>query len=304
MRKNISAIASLFFVSLTFFACEKNVNVNVSSKYTTPLLVLNSVLRPDTAATVQVSKSTSALDGSTPTIVVDATVDLWEDGKFKMNCANNGNGFYIANYKPLVGHSYTIKAHENGMTDVDATTTIPTLTPISVVSIDTTTEDIMLQINDPIAANYYSFSLNAYDSFGYVLPITLYTDNAMLLNNAKTPAFSFSRHGNRKLHPIPNYVGDDLFNGQNNTYDLSFNTINAGHGGHGGFQPPPTSLPSGTYVLKVTNVSAEIYKYFDTVDGANSVNPFAEPTQIYTNVNNGLGIVGSLNYQSFTVLKK
>ncbi len=110
MRKNSSIIVILFFASLTFFACEKNVNVNVSSKYTTSLLVLNAVLRPDTAATVQVSKSTSALDGSSPSMVVDATVDLWEDGKFKMNCANNGNGFYTANYKPLVGHAYTFKA--------------------------------------------------------------------------------------------------------------------------------------------------------------------------------------------------
>jgi Domain of unknown function (DUF4249) len=100
-------VGIFLFAIGAFFSCTKNVNLNVDAKYTKPLIVLNSVLQPDSNATVQVSKSTSALDGSSPSIITDATVDLWEDGKFKMNCTNNGNGFYTAAYKPLVGHSYT-----------------------------------------------------------------------------------------------------------------------------------------------------------------------------------------------------
>ncbi len=288
----------------TFFSCTKNVNVNVNSKYTQPMLVLNSLLQPDSNAIVQVSKSTSALDGSTPTIVVDAAVELWEDGKFKTNCINAGNGFYTTTYKPLVSHTYTFKAHENGMTDVDGTTTIPSLSMISIISVDTTAEDVTIQINDPGGNEYYSFDLTTVDTFGYTNNLQLYTDNTMLLDNTSSPAFSFGRHGNRKLHRIPNYVSNQLFIGQSNQYVLSFNTDNGGHVGHGGFQPPPQPLPIGTYYLKVSNISAEIYKYFKTVDGSTNPNPFAEPTQIYSNVNNGLGIVGSRNNQTYFILKK
>jgi Domain of unknown function (DUF4249) len=171
-------------------------------------------------------------------------------------------------------------------------------------SIDTTTEDIFINLNDPSVANYYSFELDVVDSFGTSTTLQLYTDNTMLLDNTKSPIFSFGRHGNRKLHRIPNYISDQLFNGQNNQYQLSFNTISGGHGGYqGGFQPPPT-LPSGTYYLKISNVSAEIYNYFKTVNSASDPNPFAEPTQIFCNVNNGLGIVGSRNTQIFIVTKK
>jgi hypothetical protein len=278
--------------------------VNVGSKNTKPLLVLNSVLEPDTAAVVQVSKSVSAFDGSSPTVIVDAALSLWEDGKFLMNCTNNGNGFYSTNYKPLVGHSYTFKAHENGMTDVDATTSIPPLSEVSIVSVDTVAEDLTIQLNDPNGANYYSFELYSVDPFGTTTNIQLYTDNTALLDNSKSPAFSFGRHGNRKLHRIPNYIGDELFNGQSNQYVLSFNTDNGFHGGSHGGPSIPQPLPPGSYYLKVYNVSSEIYKYFKTVNGAADPNPFAEPTQIFSNVNNGLGVVGCINYQKLFVLKK
>ncbi|MFM2225857.1 MAG: hypothetical protein RJA07_2059 [Bacteroidota bacterium] len=306
MKKYFLKFSIVCCSSILLFSCQKNVNITVDAKYTKQLLVLNSVLQPDSNATIQVSKSVSAIGTDAPSVVTDATVDLWENGKFLMNCSHIGNGIYSANYKPLANHEYTFKAHETGMTDVDGSSSIPTNTPITITSIDSVNEDIVLQLNDPSDANYYTFELTAIDTTGYSTSILLYTDNSMLLDNSKSPVFSFGRHGNKKLHRIPNYISDQLFNGQSNSFVLSFNTNNNSHGGHGG-PPPPISnntLPSGTYVLKVTNVSSQIYKYFKTVDGALNPNPFAEPTQIFSNINNGLGVIGSRNSQIFTLLKK
>ncbi len=292
-------------------ACTKDVSLKVDDKYTQPMLVVNGALQPDSIIKINVSKSVSAFDyTATPSVLNNASVELWKDGAFYANCTNDGAGYYSVNEKPAFGHLYEFLVSESSIaTSVKVNAGLPSTVPVQMISVDTLAEEITIQINDPDTSNYYAFDLLAIDSFGYSSSLTLYTDNAELLDNAKSPIFSFSRHNNRKLHSLPTYISDNLFNGTSGQYVLSFNTEKGNGGGHGGPPPPPNGgsagLPNGTYILTVYSVSAPLYKYVKSIDGASNPNPFsAEPTQIYSNVQGGLGVLGAMNPQRFYIQKK
>lgn len=306
----INRVVLLGFCIATLGACTKDVSLKVDDKYTQPMLVVNGALQPDSIIKINVSKSVSAFDyNASPSVLSTASVELWKDGQFYANCANDGAGYYSVNEKPVYGHVYEFHVSESSIaTSAKVSAGLPSQVPMQIISVDTLAEEITFQISDPDTANYYAFNLLAIDSFGNSSSLTLYTDNTELLDNAKSPIFSFSRHNNRKLHRLPTYLSDNLFNGNTGQYVLSFNTEQGNGGGHGGPPPPNgggSGLPPGTYILTVYSVSAPLYKYVKSIDGASNPNPFAaEPTQIYSNVQNGLGVVGAINPQRFYIQKK
>lgn len=313
--KNIKRIKNLTCGSLSallLFSCTKDVSLKVDEKYTQPMLVVNGVLQVDSTIKVNISKSVSAFDPTaSPSVLTDAKVELWKDGNLYAQLKNDGNGYYSSTEKPTRGHLYSFHVTQSSFTEpATATSSIPDSVAIKIVAVDTTAEEITVEINDPDTSNYYAFHLVALDSMGYANDLTLYTDNTELLDNAKSPIFSFTRHNSRKLHRLPNYVSDNLFNGTKSEYVLSFNTDQGfGGGGHGGPPPPPNgggnNMPSGTYILTVYTVSVPLYKYVKSIDGASNPNPFAaEPTQIYSNVQNGLGVLGAINAQRYYIQKK
>ena len=296
MKKNISSIV-IAIVFLNFFsACQKDISLTVDSKYNRPLLVLNSFLQTDSSATVQVSQSGSVFDNTQPSMVLGADVEFWEDGNLKSKM-NYVNGLYRCNYFPKAGSTYTIKASKINFESVEATTTIPNVINILLKNFDSTNYAFSIQINDPSAtADYYSLKMFSTDNLhqNYFDNIGLMTAESALLGDSKQQDTG-NGHGlnNNNKQPIPPIITDQYFNGTSNIYTLNYSPNNT-------FNPDPNH-----YVLKIQNLSAELYKYQKSNEDYrnNNGNPFAEPTLVYSNVKHGLGVVGGGTTSAIIILK-
>jgi hypothetical protein len=99
---------------------------------------------------------------------------------------------------------------------------------------------------------------------------------------------------------------DRLFNGKN--YDLSFNSRN----GYSisGIESTDTvfwdSIQDGEYfhfIIELHHLSKDTYLYFKSIDAQQGVDhlPFVEPVQVYSNVDNGVGIFGSYSVSKYEV---
>jgi hypothetical protein len=53
------------------------------------------------------------------------------------------------------------------------------------------------------------------------------------------------------------------------------------------------------FKIYLTKIDADSYKYFKSLQNYTGDDPFSEPSLIYTNVPNGLGLVGSQQVFSY-----
>lgn len=317
---------SRIFVWIIFLwgiaACETVVEVDIpreSSK-----LVVNSVIGTDQSVLAQVSLSKSALDNSNLSYVKGAEVVLLEEGTvvatLEEDANSAGNGLYTSPFLPMAGKNYTLQVSKSGYEPVEASTHIPSPIPIQGVSYDTTIytssyqngdsvtvsrvvdiDEIRLTFNDPpgeknyyeiTALQYYTEYVYQYDEEGYVLYDSSY--NPIVID-------SLPRFSNLYLSSDDPVLsgGDDFLEGSSSFYGDSFTFSDDFINGKSytfQFQPDGgyfNSQPDeNRYVIVLRTINEEQYLYFSSVELQNetSGNPFAEPAQVYNNIENGFGI--------------
>jgi len=123
MRKNFLLSAIVFFVLAAFQSCVKEIdtgNLPVEHK-----LVIYCMLTPDSLVSVRLSKTNSLLIDDLDS-VPGAKVELYENDKFVEILTDKGNGrFCSAKIYPVESHSYTIKASAPGFENAEGTDSIP-----------------------------------------------------------------------------------------------------------------------------------------------------------------------------------
>ncbi|MEI8048546.1 MAG: DUF4249 family protein [Bacteroidota bacterium] len=123
MRKNILLTAIILFVSISFQSCVKEVdtgNLPFENK-----LVIYCMLTSDSLVSVRLSKTNSLLIDDLDS-VAGVKVELYENDKFLELLAYKGNGlFYSTKTYPRESYSYTIKASAPGFENVEGTDSIP-----------------------------------------------------------------------------------------------------------------------------------------------------------------------------------
>ena len=303
-------------------ACETVVDVDIpreSSK-----LVVNSVIGTDQPVSAQVSLSKSVLDNSNLPYVTGAEVVLLEEGTVVATLEEDVNavssGIYTSSFSPVSGKNYTLQVSKSGYEPVEASTHIPSPIPIQAVSYDTTIytssyqdgdsvivnrvvdiDEIRLTFSDPpgeknyyeiTVLQYYTEYVYQYDEEGYVLYDSLY--NPIVIDSL--PRFS-------TLYLTSNDPvlsgGDDFLEGSDSFYGDAFtfsDDIINGKSYTFRFQPDGgyfnNRSDENRYVIVLRTISEEQYLYFSSVQLQNEAygNPFAEPTQVYNNIENGFGI--------------
>ena len=300
-------------IALSLVACETVVDVDVPNEPTR--LVANAFLQADSTVVLELTQSQSILTNSDIRPVSGAEAVLLEEGRAVTTLEETQRaGVYTASFTPTVGRSYTLQVSKVGFEPVEATTFIRPPVMIREFSFDTVAfrsvvdygdsvvtevnfevDEVRISFDDPAAdRNYYEisayrFEVYARDSFdnqgNYVQTDTIRTRVPLSLES-DDPALAEGEGDFLASDAAVAYgevlsFNDDFFNGNNYSFQFDPNA----------YYDPNWAEPQLYVVLRTIDEGQ--YRYFRSVDlqYENDGNPFAEPVQVYSNVENGFGIV-------------
>lgn len=285
---------------LLLFSCEKPIDFDAEIKE--PKLVINSFLIADTTLFAHVSKSLSVIDNGDLDNINDAEVTVYDaNGNLLDNLSLYANGIYIShNIKPQEGEKYQIKVKKNGFKDVSGIDRVPFKTTLifhDSASSVYNGENVLkfdLKFNDDISEeNYYIircifFEVNyIYDNNNNIVDLTITSrENGFYCIDQSAEGVNDNNYYYKGV-----YLQDGLFNGSTKNITIYASNYNLGEG---------SKLRFG---FNLETVSENYYKYRLSVERfiETNGNPFAEPVQVFSNIENGFGVVGGVTIDSLKI---
>jgi len=307
----------LFMVS----SCEKE--IEFKGEVTDPLVVVNSFLMPDSVIKVELSKSRFFLDQKTDfDRINNATVSITVNSQYTEYLRFVNNGMYTGNYKPLPGDSVALLIKVPGKEDVKSSVVVQY--PSTILSVDTLSRkqvgrfegqiyndtviawvtqyelEMGIRIKDPAKIkNFYRLSVfyrTEYPDYpehvdGYYMYINLQgvgneTSSGGILGLVEGV-------NNADFHVFP----DDLFDGKEIIirFKISEYILEPSPGYEYLFEKPTIPVKT-SYTINLQSIPRATYLYLKSKDAAERVfeTIFTEPVQIYSNIENGIGIFGAI----------
>lgn len=265
-------------------SCEKEIPLTVEQKQ--PLIVLNGIFEAGKTIEISITESRPVTyEGNLPP-VLNATAKLFDsDKQFLGEFAHDSADIYHLDYfVPLPGDQYFITVDVAGLPSALASVHIPENNMEVLVDKAFKENEVIYEIqltDNPHEQNFYAVSLTQY----------AYNENMIYPGYyiISTDRFSCTRaieiqNGNRSIDgDLCNKLflfSDESFNGSDYTLTLTQNLL--------------PNADSTVIVIEVKSISEDYFLYelsrSKTTPGNSS--PFQQPVLIYTNVNNGLGIIG------------
>jgi hypothetical protein len=272
-------------------------------------IVFNSILQPDSTIQVVLSKDYYILDNQLDdwqlTGLKGARITMFEDDlqigvlneiDYTNQWGEEFSGYYTLDYQPKVGSEYRFEVSKSGYNSIEVSERLPDYTPDIDLNLKDTTVDewgsskirVNMKIEDVPGDNYYElvvfeqYTASYYDDFldsliSYDASYEIYIESQSLLVSEYQQKFLFT---------------DDLF--KDTSYELEFEFYYSfydepiGDGGEQGENPR-------YLIYQIRNCSKAYYQYYNSaaLHFWNSDNPFAEPVHVYSNVENGYGLLGS-----------
>jgi hypothetical protein len=280
----MKTIYSIIIVLLTLssISCEKELKLD--EELTNPKIVVNSLYSANDTLKVHLSESRSVLQDDYKPLpnIENATVNLFSNGTEVGTLTHQSDGNYILNSPfPVAGQSYELEVKHPTLDDVTSESTCPSL--IQITSIDTSRiqNDFKLAItiqDDPAETNYYSIRImntftTEYESSPGVFQIDTITYPAWICTkdiNSETNA-----------DPLGEICQDELF----------FNDINFNGSTHQ-FNVSVDIYQGEKLTVYIKSINESLFKYNKSFQlyQENNGNPFGEPVQVYSNIENGIGI--------------
>lgn len=278
---------------LAFFSCQKVLDLDAETK--TPKLVVNSLFNSDSTWKVHVSKSLSVIDNGELKDINTATVRIFDDNNNLLEqLSSSGKGIYHSptNLKPTLGKEYKVEVSASSFVTVSAKDFCPPSVPI--LGIDTSStissfgdkeQNVTIRFQDPAGGKNY---------YGIELELMRYKRNF----NSSTSTYDTTFIGSDNIYlsssnPVVDNgpdsyaqtltLKDNLFNGQQQSISFSYYSYDSG-------DPDEFSVKK----ISLLSLTDGTYKYLKSIEAYRNVdgNPFAEPVQVFTNVDNGFGIFG------------
>jgi hypothetical protein len=290
----------IIFILATVWSCTKTIEFN--DKGTGSLMVVNSLIYPDSCISGTISQSTSILKSNTVGTMLNGTVDLYENGILVRQMTSTLGNFRATDFKPKAGNTYRIAVSANGK-QVEAETVIPN--QAEVISVDTTT------INNDWGSKSLNFKFKVKDGTGddYFRIIVINDNLSFYYQDKKTriyfrnsssgyfdtndPIFNslYSNYGNDALNMGPgnqyHIFPDDYFEGKEYTFQFQVaQFLNYGN-----------NQVYNRFVIHVQKLSKDMFNYMKYLDLYNYYrdDPFSEPVPVYSNIKNGAGIFAGYN---------
>ena len=317
----------LFLTSIIcFHSCgELETVIDIDIPNHESVLVLNGRLDTDTNVQVLVSSSVGAFDNSNPSMVNDANVILFENGveietltldtdnTYEMYL-NDGNwrndtyidmNYYVSNYVPKEDKTYKIEVKHPNFNNIDASTYIPDDMFIYNLVIDSTSNSDKINFefsfdDEANIENYYSISLKVScskvfeDEYGYFDEYNYGGRVEMNSNDPSFPSNSFDfLDGGYRFQGERAVFNDALFNGQEKRISVDVLTEEFKYS------------QCDTIKFIFSTFSNDSYRYYNSLSeqrAGGALDIFGgEVVPVFTNINNGLGILLSKNAQEFNI---
>ncbi|MBR9832714.1 DUF4249 domain-containing protein [bacterium] len=275
MKKQLLALLVLI-ISAVMVSCEKEAK-EIELPKVDPKLVVYGFLSPsDSVIEIVVSKSVPYFGDQKGNIydpVSDATVLLSSEGQTISLPFSIENGSYIvrneAPFSILAGKTYSLQVSSPGGFYVSAATTVPSSLP----------NQVKVEIDSSIRTS------NGFNEKIYrIQTVFLDQPNQRDYYHGITKIYQDTLKDKRYAYTIcNNFKEDEGVNGQEIRLNCNYSNFYSGFDGANSF--------SGFSVLYTTDIS--YFKYHVSLDNYIEDNPFAEPSRVYSNINGGLGCLGS-----------
>jgi hypothetical protein len=319
MKRIIIIIISLIF---SLSACREYIDIDIDEKE--KVMVLNGFLNTDSTVRVNLAQSLGVLESNNNfQFISDADVDFYEDGQMKESLQYDSLGYYSGTSRPQAGKSYEIRASAGSFKDIKSRIFIPQPVAVKEINADFTLDSVTEQWWNPQTQQYFDTTIvrmseegtievkfddpadekNYYFlTFNCLMPTYKWEDGYEVRTGEQMISLSYdintiSYENYLYMANFSGYViSDDFFNGQ--TYALtariySWAFTEYAYGSY-------NALPLSPIYVNLHSVSEEFFdfvisysKYDET-----AYNPFAEPVNVLSNVENGYGFF--TGYSTYT----
>ncbi len=306
-------IIIILSILLTITSCQKIIDVSIPENERK--IVLYSILNTDSLFTADVLLSNHIQERDIQNKnVTNAIVEVYEDNILIDTLKYKEQARYVsANKKPTTGHQYTIKVKVPGKTETIGTTNLPPI-PQNIL-LDTSGYRVeyynyydeyqeykdstvylkyKLTLNDnKDEQNYYR--LRVFGTFiNYIYELDPNTNELIIVDSTLYNEYFYINYDHPAIEFSNNqfvYFSDKLFNGDKLSFDFEISNY--------GIQN------FVQIVAFVESITPEYFSYKQTQDLAYN-NDFmffmSQPTIVYNNIKNGLGMVGATSSVNKTLI--
>jgi hypothetical protein len=275
-------------------SCETTVDIDIP--FEKPQVTLNAEFVHNTFPQVRLAYSRHILDDNWEfDPITQAEVKLITGNEIYYLSYNEEAGEYIdLEYLIEGGKEYTVEVLLAGYDVVRASEKVPDQVPVKELiyngtaqsDIWSSTADITLVFDDPAGDNYYEISAYYYREDYYTDQDgnqVLYTENYSIYLAPKNPTYENDFNTNGAV-----LIDDLLFEGKEVKIDFltDGNFFQLENGGEIYF------------VLKAVSASYYLFQSTYGLQDWNDGDPFAQPVQVYSNIENGIGIFMTGNISS------
>lgn len=281
---------------MSIAACEVVVDVDMPLKPSS--IVVHSIINPDSVFQAQITSSQNVLSKGDFSFLEGAEVSIYDGENFIETLAQDSDGFYKGEEKPLPGRNYSIIASNSNYKTIQASDIVPAseiaIQRISFLKSNTEqynqeVYDMTLEFDDPIGENFYQIGM--YGSmfvFDRSVNPPVITDTLIVpyYLSSDDPIFS-DTYGN----PDGFWTFSDvLVEGKRVKINFSIQLHQL------------VSVDEIEVTVVLRNISYNLYKYQQTASLQQSLNgdPFAEPVPVFTNIENGYGVFGAYRQAHLT----
>ena len=282
----------LFYFILLIIICSCEKAIPFEQEIESNKVVVNGIYFRDSVWKIHLSKSRFILDTSTSTNLENATISILDQNANIIDTLHHvDNGFYIGFKSPNNG-PYMLNVKTSLNENINSTSILPNTVPafiadtLSYVNSGKNRLQISLNFDDPITDENY-FEIGVYMKKRKMSVNTNsngQTDtNYSLISkwmNLKCDDQNIEKTINNNL-----IFNDKLFNGSNKT--LRFDVRNRVKD----FSNDPSNkiLNFDIYFM---NICSSLYHFHKSLKNHvnSSGDPFSQPTQVYSNINNGIGV--------------
>jgi len=325
MKRILLYLPVLTVATLLAVACTEE--IKFTGEKIDPKIVIYSLLQPDSIISVSVAKSHAVFEEKyVPKQITDAVVKLYRDGEFvetltyvppepqpEYYSAVPDSRYVSLGVKPDYGSTYRIEVEMTGMKMAAGEAKLPDVVPV--IGLDTIENlpvggnlimEAKVSFSDPGGKNnFYRIAARSSEGMYYgdktvpwspEIPVTIY-ENDLSYASGNDPVISPQKEEQdlfgMRIENTYHIFSDELIAGKEYALTLELNHR----------QPDTDYYEFSLFYFELQSITEDLYMYLRTSSAHMQTNDafVTEPVLVYTNIENGLGVVGAMSASTVTL---
>lgn len=325
MKRILRYLPALAILTLLTVSCEEV--IPFKGEMIDPKIVIYSLLQPENVITVSVAKSHAVFEERyVPKQITDAVVKLYRDGEFIETLTYVGpepqpeyypaipySKYVSQGVKPVYGSTYRIEVEMAGMKKASGEAKLPGIIPV--IGLDTIEDlqaggNIMMEakvkFSDPAGGNnFYRIAARSAEGMYFgdksvpwspETPVTIYetdcsyaSDNDPVISPRKEEQDLFDM----QIYNTYHIFSDELISGKEYALTLGINHR----------WPDTDYYEFSLFNFELQSITEDLYMYLRSSSAhTQTYDDFiTEPVLVYTNIENGLGVLGAMSSSIVTL---